>query len=215
MNLISIAESGMVPDALTRIGIRQLLKRRQREQDDSLPVDDFADELRRSPLAVSTDSANEQHYEVPAEFFQHVLGPRLKYSACYFERPTSTLAEAEEAMLRMTCERAEIGDGMRVLELGCGWGSLTLWIAEQYPGTEITAVSNSHGQCEFIQRRASERGLRNVTVVTADMRNFNASERFDRVVSVEMFEHMRNYELLLHRVARWLRRDGIAFVHIF
>ena len=165
--------------------------------------------------AVETDAANRQHYEVPAEFFEWVLGPRLKYSACLFPTAATTLADAEEEMLRETCRRAEIKDGMSVLELGCGWGSLTLWMAEQYPECQVTAVSSSASQREFIERFASDRGLSNVRVITADMRNFSTKQRFERILSVEMFEHMRNYELLFRRISSWLTDRGKAFVHVF
>jgi cyclopropane-fatty-acyl-phospholipid synthase len=215
MNLINLAETGFLPDAIIRIGIRRLLRARMREKDDGAGLSAFADSLRDGPLAVATQSANEQHYEVPAEFFQHVLGPRLKYSGCYFLEDQSTLAAAEEEMLRQTCDRAEICDGMSILELGCGWGSLTLWIAQQYPNCTVTAVSNSNSQREFIESRAKEEDLLNIRVITADMRNFATNDRFDRIVSVEMFEHMRNYELLFKRVASWLKPCGKAFVHIF
>ncbi|QEG40967.1 SAM-dependent methyltransferase [Roseimaritima ulvae] len=214
MNLIDLAESGWLPDALIRLGIRQLLNRRLKAAE-VVDVAAFADQLRASPLAVQTDAANQQHYEVPADFFQQVLGPSLKYSACLFETPQSSLAAAEYAMLRVTCERAEIADGMRVLELGCGWGSLTLWMAGQYPACQITALSNSNSQRNYIEAQARDRGLRNVTVVTKDIRSFSTTQQFDRVVSVEMFEHTRNYQLLLHRVANWLHPSGKAFVHVF
>ena len=213
MNLIDIAETGLFPDALIRIGIRRLLA--QRLETSSPDVSSFAEQLRCSPLAVDTEAANQQHYEVPAEFFEKMLGPRLKYSACFFDSPTATLAEAEEAMLRKTCQRADIVDGMRILELGCGWGSLTLWIAQHAPNCEITAVSNSASQRKFIERRAREAGINNIRVITADMRDFSTREKFDRVLSVEMFEHMRNYELLFRRVASWLSPEGKAFVHVF
>lgn len=214
MNLIELAETGFVPDWLIRTGIRRLLaKRIQAATASELAA--FTDKLRNSPLAVATDAANDQHYEVRAAFFEKVLGPRLKYSSCFFDRTEMSLAEAEDEMLRRTCERAVIEDGMRVLELGCGWGSLTLWIAEQFPACEITAVSNSASQRSFIEARARERRLTNVRVITADMRDFGTSETFDRVVSVEMFEHMRNYELLFRRVSKWLKPDGKAFVHVF
>ena len=212
--LIELAESGLIPDSLIRLGIRRLLARRLAGKD-SKSFDDFVAELRTSPLAVETEAANRQHYEVPAEFFQAVLGPRLKYSACWFESETATLADAESAMLRETCRRAELADGQRVLELGCGWGSLTLWMAEHYPHSQITALSNSSSQARFIRQRADAAGFSNVRVITSDMRDFDTREQFDRIVSVEMFEHMRNYQLLLSRVSRWLADDGLAFVHIF
>ncbi len=221
MTLISMAESGWMPDALIRVGIRRLLAKRLRViagdngRDRESRQVALLEELRTSRLAVATDQANQQHYEVPAEFFQQVLGPRLKYSGCFFADGATTLAQAEDEMLRQTCERAEVSDGMRVLELGCGWGSLTLWIAEHFPQSQITAVSNSSSQRRFIEARAAERGLSNVQVVTADMRDFTTDRRFDRVVSVEMFEHMRNYELLLHRISNWLTPEGKVFVHIF
>ena len=214
MNLIELAETGFVPDSLIRIGIRRLLAQRIQGATAG-QMQAFADRLRDNPLAVSTDVANQQHYEVPAAFFEKVLGPRLKYSSCFFDRSDASLSEAEDEMLRRTCERAVIKDGMRALELGCGWGSLTLWIAQHYPACEITAVSNSASQRKFIERRARELGLKNVRLITADMRDFSTSETFDRVVSVEMFEHMRNYELLFRRVSSWMKPDGKAFVHVF
>ncbi len=214
MNLIELAETGWIPDRLIRVGIRRLLAQRLATVAPS-QKQAFVDQLRASPLALQTDAANRQHYEVPTEFFQRVLGPSLKYSACLYSKPDSSLAEAETAMLRVSCERAEIADGMRVLELGCGWGALTLWIASQYPACHITALSNSASQREFIEQQARDRGLKNVRVVTADMREFATTDQFDRVVSVEMFEHLRNYALLFQRIASWLRPEGKAFVHVF
>ena len=222
MVLIALAERALVPDAAIRFGVRRLLTQRLRsigsgEQtaEGANQLGRFADLLRASPLAVDTSAANEQHYDVPAEFFQQLLGPRLKYSACYFSTPSTTLADAEEDMLRKTCERAQLENGMRVLELGCGWGSLTFWVAEQFPQCQVTAVSNSVGQRKFIEQRAQTLGLANIQVITADMRDFAPRDRFDRIVSVEMFEHMRNYELLLHRLSTWLVPQGKAFVHLF
>lgn len=211
---IELAERGLLPDRVIRMGIRNLLAARSRNVEE-VELAEFVSLLRQSPLAVETAAANRQHYEVPADFFSAVLGPRLKYSCCLFDQPNTTLAEAETAMLRLTCERAEIADGMRILELGCGWGSLTLWLAEHFPHCQITAVSNSSSQRQFIETRAAERQLANVEVVTADMRDFATLEQFDRVVSVEMFEHMRNYALLFERVSSWLSPDGKAFVHVF
>ncbi len=221
MQAIQWAERGWVPDLLVRWGIRRLLaqrRRRERVADPEARTERdhaFLAELRASPIAVETAAANEQHYEVPAEFFRRVLGPRLKYSCCLFPTGQESLAAAEEAMLDLTCRRAAIEDGLEILELGCGWGSLTLWMAQQYPGCRITAVSNSHGQREFILQRCADAGCQNVQVVTADMREFHIEQTFDRVVSVEMFEHMRNYGELLHRIAGWLRPAGKLFVHVF
>jgi cyclopropane-fatty-acyl-phospholipid synthase len=176
--------------------------------------------LRQSPIAIETDAANTQHYEVPAAFFHAHLGPRLKYSCCLYQTGRETLAQAEEAMLKLYAERARLGDGQRILDLGCGWGSLSLWLAAKFPGAEIVGLSNSHGQREFIEARATERGLQNLRIVTGNVEEFEfagtaPSAGFDRVVSIEMFEHMKNYEALLRKVAGWLRPEGLLFVHIF
>jgi cyclopropane-fatty-acyl-phospholipid synthase len=221
-----LLESGVVPDAIIRAAIRRMLRDRLREEDrgsdgaNRAQMLAFVDEMKRSPIALRTDSANAQHYEVPSAFFQSVLGPRLKYSSAFFAEGCDSLGAAEEAMLRLTCERAELADGQNILELGCGWGSLTLWMAEHFPQSSITAVSNSASQREFIESQAAQRGLRNVRIVTADMNEFDASaldgfHGFDRVVSVEMFEHMRNWDALLERISTWLASDGKMFMHIF
>jgi cyclopropane-fatty-acyl-phospholipid synthase len=216
-----ILGTGRVPDALVRFGIRRFLTQRLREEDKGDPerqtahLRSWIDELRRSPIAIHQNEANEQHYEVPAEFFRYVLGPRLKYSCGYWPEGVTTLAEAEERMLALTARRADLHDGQRLLDLGCGWGSLSLWVAERHPHTRITAVSNSHGQRLHIESEARVRGLGNLEVITADASQFQPRGRFDRVVSVEMFEHMRNYALLLRRIAGWLEADGRLFVHVF
>ena len=168
-----------------------------------------------SDIALRSDSANAQHYEVPAAFFAAVLGPRLKYSSALFEAGTRTLGEAEEAMLRLTCERAQLRNGQDVLELGCGWGSLTLWMAECYPNSRITGISNSASQRVSILERAARSGFSNVEIITADMNDFVAPGKYDRVVSVEMFEHMRNWRALLERASSWLKPGGEMFIHIF
>ena len=214
-------DSGRVPDIVLRGAIRALLRGRRRRPGPD--VDVLASGLWSGPVTVATDAANLQHYEVPAAFFRLILGPRLKYSAAWWPEGVDTLAAAEEAMLALTCARAGIADGQDVLELGCGWGSLTLWMAEQYPGARIVAVSNSTTQREHIRARASERGLRNVTVLTADVAELGVGahpdvvgpDRFDRVVSVEMFEHVRDHRELGRRIARWLRPGGELFVHVF
>jgi cyclopropane-fatty-acyl-phospholipid synthase len=219
--ILRLAESGIAPDRLIRAGIRALIRQRLRDERradiEALREHQraFVASLRQSPIAVETRAANEQHYEVPPEFFLHALGKRLKYSCCYYPAGNESLDVAEEHMLTLTCERAQVKDGMDILELGCGWGSLTIWMAEHYPKARITAVSNSRLQREFILKRCLERGLGNVMIVTADMNHFTTDLRFDRVLSVEMFEHMRNYELLLRRIASWMKPEGRLFVHIF
>ena len=210
-------ERGYLPDGLIRIGIRRLLAARLRQASGGGEqlLERLIAELRASPIALHTASANQQHYEVPAEFFQKTLGPRLKYSACWWPEEVKDLATAEAAMLALSCERAELGFAQDILELGCGWGSLTLWLAEFYPDSRIVAVSNSHSQREFIEGQCRARGLGNVQVITADINDFRPDRCFDRVLSVEMFEHLRNYQELMARIHGWLKPDGKLFVHIF
>lgn len=216
-----LAESGQFPDSFIRFGIRKLLRQKlEKERSGGAAAArerlmKFIETLRDSPIAIHTDAANEQHYELPPAFFETVLGKYLKYSCCWYETEQDGLDRAEETMLALTADRAGIADGQDILELGCGWGSLTLWNAEHYPGSRITAVSNSGPQREFIMARAAERGLNNIEVITCDMREFSIDRSFDRVVSVEMFEHMRNYPELFKRIAGWLRDDGRFFMHIF
>jgi cyclopropane-fatty-acyl-phospholipid synthase len=201
-----------------RIGIRRLLAGRLKQiatRSNDSAVDDFLRRTRSAPIALATQRANQQHYEVPAEFFQQVLGPRLKYSCCYWPDGVESLLVAEECALQKTCEHADLRDGMRILELGCGWGSLSLWMAEKYPNSQITAVSNSHSQRKQIEQCAAQRSLNNLQVVTADMNDFEPAPSFDRVVSVEMFEHMRNHGELMRRISGWLRPGGRLLVHIF
>lgn len=214
---IALAERGIVPDPLTRVGIRRLLARRLAERA-AHPERRaaFLNSLRTAPIAVHQDAANAQHYEVPVEFFRLVLGPRLKYSSCLFPTGRETLAEAEAAMLALTCERAGLADGQRILEIGCGWGSLTLWMAERYPNARIVAVSNSAGQRRWIEARARALGLANLEVHTADIAAWEPpAAGFDRIVSVECFEHLRNHAALFARLRRWLADDGRVFVHVF
>jgi cyclopropane-fatty-acyl-phospholipid synthase len=214
-------ERGLLPDWLIRIGIRRLVSARLRKEQQGSPAEQaerlmqFVVQLRRSPVAIRPDAANAQHYEVPAEFFRYVLGPRMKYSCALWNGDTANLAEAEEAMLDLTCRRACLEDGQDVLELGCGWGSLSLFMGHRFPKSRILAVSNSHSQKQFIDAEAARRGLSNLTVVTEDMNDFRTDSRFDRIVSVEMFEHMRNYAELLRRIASWSRPGALLFVHVF
>jgi cyclopropane-fatty-acyl-phospholipid synthase len=216
-----LTEKGLVPDTVVRKGIRSLLSTRLDEisSGDTQAMADieqaFMQSMKESPVALVPEKANEQHYEVPAEFFKTVLGSRLKYSCGYWEETTRTLDESETRALELTCEHAELEDGMHILELGCGWGSLTLWMAHRYPNSRITAVSNSTSQGASISRSACDLGLNNIEIITADMNEFNTSSTYDRVVSVEMFEHMRNYQELYARVSKWLKPGGKFFKHIF
>ena len=219
--LILLAEKGLLPDAIIRLGIRRLCRQRLVDAsniNETLMEQEHAawiDVLKESPIALVPEKANEQHYEVPPRLFELVLGDRLKYSSGLWPEGVSSLDESEVAMLKLTTDRAGLVDGQDVLELGCGWGSLTLYMAECFPKSKITAVSNSNDQRQFIEARCEERNLKNVEIITADMNDFETAKLFDRVVSIEMFEHMRNYEKLLGRVNVWLKNKGKLFVHIF
>jgi cyclopropane-fatty-acyl-phospholipid synthase len=218
---LPLAELGLLPDFVVRAGIRAMLRERLREID----ADDcerqaerhqaFLAEACRAPIALATADANRQHYEVPAEFFELVLGPHLKYSCALWDRGATDLAGAERAMLALVAERAQVHDGQRVLDLGCGWGSFALWCARHFPDSQVLAVSNSKTQAEFIRRSVDRGSLSNLEVVTADVNSFEPEGRFDRVVSVEMFEHVRNHGALLARIAGWLEPSGRVFVHHF
>ena len=214
---IDLAERAPLPDMALKFGVGALVENARRRLVNQ-PVDmeaEFARQMEQHPIAENTDAANAQHYELPQAFFGLVLGPRRKYSSCLYEGPFSTLPEAEDAALFTTCAHADLQDGQSVLELGCGWGSLSLWMAQNYPYAAITSVSNSHSQRAYIEAQARARGLTNLTVITADMNDFAADARFDRVVSVEMFEHMSNWRSLLENVRGWLKPDGRLFIHIF
>ena len=219
--LLDMADRALLPDPLIRLGIRRLDRMRLQQESrryGTVPgksLSEFVTAMRHSPVALSTDEANHQHYELPPEFFENVLGTHLKYSSALWNAGVTNLDQAESDMLAMTAARAGLQDGMAILELGCGWGSLTLWNARHYPNSQITAVSNSASQRQFIERRCQERGIDNVQVITADMNQFSTDRRYDRIVSVEMFEHMRNWETLLSRINTWLATDGRLFVHIF
>lgn len=210
-----------LPDAVLRLGIRKLLADRLRDEDmgnieaQRERTRAFIAQLRASPIAIHADKANEQHYEVPTAFFQLCLGPRLKYSSAHYPTGRESLAQAEESMLRLSCERAQLADGMQILDLGCGWGSMSFWILENYRKCRILAVSNSAIQRAHLESERDLRGFPNLEIVTCNMQEFTTDRRFDRVISVEMFEHMKNYELLMARIASWLRPDGKLFVHIF
>ncbi|MFW5926953.1 MAG: SAM-dependent methyltransferase [Wenzhouxiangella sp.] len=221
MKAIELAEKGLVPDWLIRRGIRALLERRLSEEHGDDPqaqserYRSLLDDLTGSAIAIETDAANTQHYEVPAAFYEQVLGHRLKYSSALWPAGIDNLDDAETVMLEQTCRNAGLVDGQDVLELGCGWGSLTLWMASNYPDSRITAVSNSASQRRHIESRALELGLGNIRVITCDVNELELEGQFDRVVSVEMFEHVRNYRRLLERIAGWMKPDARLFVHIF
>lgn len=240
---LALAERGLLPDAVIRAGIRRLSQQRLKQEgryDSEFAAKRYMEvlhDLKSSPIAIDTDKANEQHYEVPAEFFKTVLGPRLKYSACYFaeadvsqdktthrknkhgkdnQTPAEALAKAEEYSLVQYCQRAQLQDGQQILELGCGWGSLSLWMAAAYPNANITSVSNSNSQREYIMQQANAQGLTNLQVLTQDVNELQLPNgSFDRVVSVEMFEHVRNYQQLFANIAGWLKDDGMLWCHVF
>ena len=208
----------LVPDFLIRQKIRKLNDERlsiERGKFSSEYVEKFIQDLKSLPIAIETKSANDQHYEVPAEFFKLCLGEHLKYSCCYWLNTNDNLNTAEENMLKLTCERADLIDGLSILELGCGWGAISLWMAKTYPNSKITSVSNSESQKEYIYKECETRGITNLEVITADMNVFQTEKKFDRVVSVEMFEHMKNYDILLNKISNWLKDNGKLFVHIF
>jgi len=218
---INWAEQGQLPDALVRAGIRQVIRGRARALARAelaaagQGTRSFGERLRQEPIAIMTEAANAQHYELPAEFFGLALGARRKYSSAWWPEGVQTLDSAERAALGATCEHAGLADGQRILELGCGWGSLTLWMAEQLPRSTIVAISNSASQREYILGQAARRALRNLEVRVADMNHAELPAGFDRVVSVEMFEHMRNWPALMARVARALAPGGRFFMHVF
>ncbi len=216
-SVITAFEGAPLPDGVRRAAVRMLVEGARRNLADA-PADAdaaFARDMATHPIAEHTKAANDQHYELPAEFFQRVLGPHLKYSCCLYPTGEETLGEAEALALNETSGHADLKDGQDILELGCGWGSFSLWMAEVFPNAKITSVSNSVSQKAFIDGRAEARGLDNLKVVTADMNDFATEGRFDRVVSVEMFEHMANWRALLARVRGWLRPDGRLFLHVF
>jgi len=221
MGMIRLVQTHRVPDWLIRWGVRIVLRNSTRRlhaggvEDQDAERRALMEKLRQSPIAIHTEDANRQHYEVPPDFFRLVLGRWMKYSCCYWPDGVETIDEAEEAMLDLTCQRARIEDGLEILDLGCGWGSLSLWIAQRYPNCRVVAVSNSQPQIAHIEARCREWGLSNVEAMVADVNDFAIDRRFDRVLSIEMFEHMKNYERLMAKIASCLKPDGTLFVHIF
>lgn len=217
----ALLEKNKLPDSLIRVGIRRLLKQRLRDENkgnceaQQAHLMALIDELKQSPIAINTSNANEQHYEVPTEFYHYCLGKHLKYSSGYWKQGVHDIDTSEKDMLELTCQRAELQNGQDVLELGCGWGSLSLFMAEKYPKSRFTVVSNSRTQKLYIDAQAKNRGLNNLEVITADINTFTINKLFDRVVSVEMFEHMRNYQKLMQLISDLLNPGGKLFVHIF
>jgi cyclopropane-fatty-acyl-phospholipid synthase len=216
-SLINFGERVSLPDGITLAGIAYLVGRTRRRLATPSPRGEtaFARHMSDYPIAVHTDDANAQHYEVPARFFELVLGPRRKYSCCLYETGVDTLSEAEERALAVTARNAGLENGQHILELGCGWGSLSLWMAEHFPDSQIFSVSNSRSQRAYIESEIAKRGLHNLEIVTADMNDFATDRRFDRIVSVEMFEHMSNWRELLTRAKNWLHPEGSLFLHVF
>lgn len=216
-----LLESNKIPDSLIRIGIRKLLKQRLQEENkghteaNQEHLMQLIEELKNSPIAINTEDANEQHYEVPTEFYKYCLGKHLKYSSGYWKKGVTDIDISEKDMLELTCQRAELADGQDVLELGCGWGSLSLFMAAKFPKSNFTVVSNSRTQKIYIDEQAKSRGISNLKVLTKNIKDFKIDAVFDRVVSVEMFEHMRNYRKLMQLVADHLKPHGKLFVHIF
>ncbi|MCB1175992.1 MAG: class I SAM-dependent methyltransferase [Leptospiraceae bacterium] len=219
--IFKLVEKNIIPDFLIRIGIRTLLSQRLVDEEkgsieeNQTHLLNYIEDLKKSPIAINTEDANEQHYEVPTEFYKYVLGKRMKYSGGYWPEGVTTLDESEEAMLKLSCERAELKDGHEVLDLGCGWGSLSLYIADKYPNCKITGVSNSKTQKEYIDSVCKEKGFKNVEIITQDMNDFTTDKKFDRLMSVEMLEHMKNYEKLFEKFAGFMKPDALFFVHIF
>jgi cyclopropane-fatty-acyl-phospholipid synthase len=216
----NLVERDLIPDWVLRAGIRRLIAQRLRAEDKGDPERQqahlmrYIEELKASPIAIHTPAANAQHYEVPADFFNLVLGKYRKYSCCYWQAG-DTLDDAELRMLNLSAQRAGIEDGHSILDLGCGWGAFSLYAAARFPNSSVVGVSNSHSQRRYIEGQAMQRGLTNLRIVTADINGFEAERRFDRIVSIEMMEHVRNYQLLLRKAANWMNPGGAFFVHIF
>lgn len=210
---LKLADQGVIPDFMIRAGIRYLLKDRINQIKDS-NQEEFVQSISKAELAHDTDKANEQHYEVPTSYFQLALGERLKYSSCFY-KASENLDQAEINMLKLYQERAQLQDGQTILELGCGWGSACLYFAEKLPNSKIVGISNSNGQREYINQQIKERGITNLTIITADINHFEIDQKFDRIISIEMFEHLRNYGRLFQKISGWLKTDGKLFVHIF
>ena len=219
--LIKLSEKKLIPDSIIRYGIRTLLRKRIGSLVSINPETniqnkiDFIHKMNSSKIALVPELANKQHYEIPANFYKYCLGRHRKYSSCYWEDNTKDLDEAELLSLKLTTQHAKLTNGQNILELGCGWGSLTLWMAKKFPKSKITAVSNSSSQKTHILEQAKKRNLNNISIITEDMNKFNPKTRYDRIVSVEMIEHMRNHRKLFKKINTWLKPGGLFFMHIF
>ncbi|KAJ3691988.1 hypothetical protein LUZ60_012338 [Juncus effusus] len=218
---LAALERNLLPDAVVRRLTRLLLAARLREgylpsahlQLESLLH--FIRSLKEMPIAVETDTAKTQHYELPTSFFELVLGKNLKYSCCYFKEKSSDLEESEIEMLDLYCERCQIKDGNRVLDLGCGWGSLSLYVAKKYKNCNVTGICNSVTQKTHIDQQCRQNNLTNVEIIVADISKFQMERTFDRILSIEMFEHMKNYKELMKKISGWMEPDGLLFIHHF
>ena len=219
--LFYLLEKALLPDALLRLGIRGLLKKKLEAESrgGTQAIEarrlEFIAQVKKSPISILTDAANKQHYELPAAFFEKIMGRHIKNSSGFWREGVRDLNQSEEDMLALTVERAQLEEGQEILELGCGWGSLTLWMAQKFPKSRITALSNSKSQKKYIDQKAAERSLTNITVLTEEMSRFTTDKKYDRIVTVEMFEHMRNYDLLFKKVAGFLKENGKVFIHVF
>lgn len=219
--LLSLAEKKVLPDYLIRFGIRNLLVKRLNSLLSKCPEErqkikqEFIRAMNSAPIALVPELANEQHYEIPSNFYNLCLGKNKKYSSCFWDDNTQSLNKAEQLALELTCKNARLSDGLNILELGCGWGSLTLWMAKKFPKSKITAVSNSSSQRSYIINQAKLKKLKNIKIITSDMNDFETMQKFDRVVSVEMIEHMRNHKRLFFNISEWLKPKGLFFMHIF
>ena len=207
-----------LPDKIYRRAIKRLLRiklNNEKETYKTQTIQDYANTLKKQEIAIMTQEANDQHYEVPISFFEHVMGSHKKYSSCIFENNNSNLSKAEYDMLELTCKRAELDNGQHILELGCGWGSLSLFMAQKYPSSNITVMSNSTSQKAYIDEQIKKKQLQNITVITANIATLELNKQFDRIISIEMFEHVRNYELLFKKISQWLNKNGQLFIHVF
>ncbi|KAJ4830155.1 hypothetical protein Tsubulata_042905 [Turnera subulata] len=219
--MLASLERNLLPDAVVRRLTRLLLASRLRSgckpssELQLLDLLQFVHSLKEMPIAIQTETAKAQHYELPTSFFKLVLGKNMKYSCCYFPNESSSLEDAEKAMLELYCERAKLKDGHTVLDVGCGWGSLSLFIAQKYANCKITGICNSTTQKAYIEEQCRDLQLHNLEIIVADISTFEMEASYDRIFSIEMFEHMKNYGQLLNKISKWMKQDTLLFVHYF